>query len=247
MYIQELRDRVFDAREKSALIKGHSGIALTPFGNKPHAHSRVWAETWKSRRCNSSLCLDDPAHAAKKPSSEKSPCGSQERLHLLLDKAIQETRESRPLDSSPTTTQKQGIQAQAQDRDMIPVVLSEEHIPERTQSDQRLQQKQPSQELSPEREALVYSACGRGCPCICHHLKGICTRCKTFRADAQTFLATRPSAIQKKRRLVEIKKLWKSSLQSNAKRKRPSQVKACLLLCCVVFPSPRSMSRIGGS
>lgn len=251
VYIEELRDRVLKARDQSEFIKGHSSIALTPFGNKSHAHSRARGEAWKRRRINSSSCLDDPSKAGKKPSpvSRGSNLDSQDRLHLFLDQEIQETRESQALDQSLFATQQHEIKDQEKDqekdRDMIPIVLSEESIPERQESysgriqQQTVQQKKnlyehekdqdkdkSQQALSlDQKESLVYSACGLGCKCICHQLKGICTRCKTLRADAQAFLATRPNPAQKRRRLFEIKILLTRSSSSSFPSKKRKNTK----------------------
>ena len=211
-YIEDLYQRIGEVKQKSQTIKGHRKLFLTPFGRKTSAHSRDRGELWRKRRFYSSAQLGDTIDEGNP--RENSPCRAEEEPHFLaqFEQMMQEVRDARPLrmeeerEVIPLETDEESVPCVLLEEHMVPVVVSDDSIPEQHPLDSHSIQEEPPQDF------LLYSLCGgKGeCSCICHMMNTICTDCKRFQEEAKIFLESNPEERLKKKRTQEIEKKRKT-------------------------------------
>lgn len=214
-YIEDLYQRIGEVRQKSQTIKGHKKLLLTPFGRKASAHSRDRGELWRKRRLHPSAQLGDTIDEGNP--LENSPCRAEEEPHFLalFEQMMQDVRDARPLrmeeerEVIPLETDEESVPCALLEEHMVPVVVSEDSIPEQ----------------HPPQDFLDYSACGgKGeCRCICHLMGILCGSCSKMQEDAKIFLASTPEEGVKKKRILEMKRKRKTLFSKKEKKPRKSK------------------------
>lgn len=226
-YIEDLYQRIGEVKQKSQTIKGHRKLLLTPFGRKTSAHSRGRGELWRKRRFYSSAQLGDTIDEGNP--RENSPCRAEEEPHFLaqFEQMMQEVRDARPLrmeeerEVIPLETDEESVPCALLEEHMVPVVVSEDSIPE-----QHPLVSHSVQEESPQ-DFLDYSACGgKGeCPCICHLMGILCGSCSKMQEDAKIFLTSTPEEYLKKKRILDMKRKRKTLFSKKENQKKPRKSK----------------------
>ena len=226
-YIEDLYQRIGEVKQKSQTIKGHRKLFLTPFGRKTSAHSRDRGELWRKRRLHPSAQLGDTIDEGNP--RENSPCRAEEEPHFLalFEQMIQDVRDARPLrmeeerEVIPLETDEEFVPCTLLEEHMVPVVVSEDSIPE-----QHPLVSHSVQEESPQ-DFLDYSACGgKGeCPCICHLMGILCGSCSKMQEDAKIFLASTPEEYLKKKRILDMKRKRKTLFSKKENQKKPRKSK----------------------
>ena len=224
-YIEDLYQRIGEVKQKSQTIKGHRKLFLTPFGRKASAHSRDRGELWRKRRLHPSAQLGDTIDEGNP--RENSPCRAEEEPHFLalFEQMIQEVRDARPFrmeeerEVIPLETDEESVPCTLLEEHMVPVVVSEDSIPE--------QHPLNSHSVQEEQDFLEYSACGgKGeCSCICHQMGILCKFCSKMQEDAKIFLTSNPEEHLLKKRILDMKKKRKTLFSKKDNQKKPRKSK----------------------